>query len=353
VSGTGAADPRPADAAPGRDGVALPSFGTYYDFRNPPRWHVPWDRFYAEIIEQVAWAETELGIRSAWISEHHFVDDGYTPSPLVLAGAIAMRTQHVEIGTSIAILPLQHPVRMAEDALTVDALSGGRFRLGVGVGYRPEEFAAFGVPMSARWSVMEQGLQILRAAFDGRPIDASRHPELAGVTVTPGPLEGGGPELWLGTFGPQGIDRAARYADGLLGPIPELWPVYADACARHGRTPRVAAGYHWIFGDDPERELHRVAPYVMHQVNEYGDRGAYGPGWSPVANTDELLARTPYELVDADEIARQIAVAARTGFVEDVHYWTRFPGEPIEWSNERLELFMRQVVPRVARHLAS
>jgi alkanesulfonate monooxygenase SsuD/methylene tetrahydromethanopterin reductase-like flavin-dependent oxidoreductase (luciferase family) len=340
-------------AGQARVGVCPPVFGMYYDFRNPPRWHRPWDRFYGEIIEQVAWAEADLGLRSAWISEHHFVDDGYTPSPLTLAAAIAMRTNRIEIGTSIAILPLQHPVRLAEDSLTVDALSGGRFRLGVGVGYRPEEFAAFGVPMSRRWSRFEQSLQVLRAAFAGRPIDADGYPELHGLTVTPGPLAQGGPELWLGTFGPKGIDRAARYGDGLLGPIPALWPAYRDACERHGRTPRVAAGYHWIFGEDPERELHRVAPFVMHQVNEYGDRGAYGPGWVPVTTTDELLARTPYELVDADEIARQIAEAARTGFVEDVHYWTHFPGEPIEQSSERLEHFASHVVPKVSVLLSS
>ncbi len=335
-------------------GAPLPAFGLYHDFRNPPRWALPWDRYYGEILDQLSWAETELGFTSTWISEHHFVDDGYTPSPLTLAAAIAVRTQRMEIGTSVVILPLAHPVRLAEDALTVDALSGGRFRLGVGVGYRPEEFAAFGVPLDGRWARTEQALHVLRAAFDGRPIEVDGYPELAGLTVTPGPLDDvrGGPELWLGTFGPKGIDRAARYADGLLGPIPALWPAYAQACARHGRTPRVAVGYHWIFGDDPERELHRVAPYVMHQVNEYGDRGAYGPGWIPVETVDELLARTPYELVDVDEMTRQIVDAARTGFVEDIHCWTRFPGEPIAWANERLEHFARRVVPAVAAALA-
>lgn len=329
----------------------VPTFGMYYDFRNPPQWARAWDRFYAEILEQITWAESALGFRSVWISEHHFVADGYTPSPLVLAAAIASRTHHVEIGTSIAILPLQHPVRLAEDSLTVDALSGGRFRLGVGVGYRPEEFAALGVAMSSRWASMERGLGVLRAAFDGRPIHVPGHPELDDLVVTPGPLDHGGPELWLGTFGPQGLERAARLGDGLLGPVPALWPTYVDACARHGRVPRIASGYHWIFGPDPERELHEVAPYVMHQVNEYGERGAYGPGWVPVSTADEILERTPYELVDADAVARQIVDAARTGAVEDVHYWTHFPGEPIEQSSARLEYFAREVMPRVQRAL--
>ena len=333
--------------------IEQPTFGLYYDFRNPPRWHRSWDRYYSEILDQIVWAESELGFGSVWISEHHFVGDGYTPSPIVLAAAIAARTQRVTIGTSIVILPLQNPLKLAEDALTVDALSSGRFRLGVGVGYRPEEFAAFGVPMHERWTRMEEGLQILRSAFDGRPVDVQgRHHHLHGVTVTPGPLDGGGPELWVGTFGPRGLDRAAKYGDGLLGPIPALWPVYTDACSRYERRPRVAAGYHWIFGEDPEAELARVAPYVMHQVNEYGASGAYGPGWIPVTNSLELLARSPFELADAATVAGQIVDAVRTGFVEDIHYWTHFPGEPIEQSSARLEFFARRVVPMVKALLA-
>jgi alkanesulfonate monooxygenase SsuD/methylene tetrahydromethanopterin reductase-like flavin-dependent oxidoreductase (luciferase family) len=329
-----------------------PTYGLYCDFRNPPAFHQPWDQLYRETLDQIAWAEAELGFRSVWISEHHFVDDGYTPSPLALAAAVAARTRHVEIGTSVVILPLHHPVTLAEDALTVDAISGGRFRLGVGAGYRPEEFAAFGVPIAERFTRMEDGLRVLRAAFDGRPLDGgARHPELTGVTVTPGPLDGGGPELWVGSFGPRGIERAARYADGMVQPIPSLWPLYTEACARHGRRPRVAAGYHWILGDDPEAELHRSLPHLLHQINEYGDRGAFGPGWSPVTDAAGVLERSPYSLVDADEAVRQIVEAVRTGFVEDVHFWTRLPGEPIDRANARLEWFARTVIPAVAAAL--
>jgi alkanesulfonate monooxygenase SsuD/methylene tetrahydromethanopterin reductase-like flavin-dependent oxidoreductase (luciferase family) len=332
----------------GDPAVRPPTYGLYHDFRNPPAWHRPWDRFYAETLEQIAWAEAELGFRTTWISEHHGVDDGYTPSPLALAAAIATRTQRMEIGTSIAILPLQHPVRLAEDALTVDALSGGRFRLGVGAGYREPEFALFGVPMAERFSGMEHGLAILRAAFDGQPLDGgARHPELTGHTVTPGPLVGGGPELWVGAFGPQGIDRAARFADGMVEPIPALWPTYIDACARHGTIPRVAVGYHWIPGDDPEAELHRCLPHILYQLNEYGFAGAFGPGFTELTTAADVLTRSPYVLADADLVVREIVAAVQTGYVEDVHWWTRFPGEPIEWANARLEWFARTVAPRV------
>ncbi len=327
--------------------VELPRFGLYYDFRNPPAFERPFDRLYREVLEQAAWAERQLGFRSVWISEHHFVDDGYTPSPLTLAGALAASTERMRLGTSIVILPLQDPVRLAEDALTVDAISGGRFALGVGLGYRPSEFAGFGVSFASRRARLEEGLSILRAAFDGRPIA-----ERGGVRITPGPLGPGRPELWVGGFAPAAIERAVPIADGMLLPIPELWPRYADSCAKLGRRPRVAAGYHWIVAADPEAELNRVAPYLMHQVNEYGASGAYGPGWEPVTTAGEITTRTPYQLLDADGIARQIVEAATTGFVEDVHWWTIFPGEPIEWSNARLHYFVDAVVPRVRALLA-
>jgi alkanesulfonate monooxygenase SsuD/methylene tetrahydromethanopterin reductase-like flavin-dependent oxidoreductase (luciferase family) len=332
--------------------TALPAFGLYLDFRNPAPWALPWDRFYAEVFDQVAWAE-ELGYGSVWISQHHLVADGYTPSPLALAAAVATRTSRVEIGTSIVILPLHHPVTLAEDALTVDALSGGRFRLGVGAGYRPGEFAALAVPMAERFTRFEDGLRVLRAAFDGRALDGGpRHPELDGVVVTPGPLEGGGPELWVGSFGPKGIERAGRYGDGFLVSIPSTWPPYLEACARHGRTPRVVAAQHWIIGDDPEAELHRSLPHVLHQVNEYGEGGAYGTPWVPATTAEDVLTRSPYSLVDPDELVRRIVELARTGFVEDVNWWTRFPGEPVERANERLEWFMRTIAPKVATALS-
>ena len=149
-----------------------------------------------------------------------------------------------------------------------------------------------------------------------------------------------------------GIERAARYGDGFLVSIPSTWPPYLEACARHGRTPRVVAAQHWIVGDDPEAELHRSLPHVLHQVNEYGEGGAYGTPWVPATTAGDVLARSPYELVDADEAVRRIVELARTGFVEDVNWWTRFSGEPVERANERLEWFMRTVAPKVAAALA-
>ena len=86
------------------------NYGLWYDFRNPEPWRVPFEQFYAQCLDQIAAAE-QLGFNSTWLTEHHFCDDGYTPSPLVIAAAIGARTQEMRIGTNLMLLPLHDPVR--------------------------------------------------------------------------------------------------------------------------------------------------------------------------------------------------------------------------------------------------
>jgi len=143
------------------------NFGLWYDFRNPAPWTVPFETLYAQTLEQITDAE-RLGFDSVWITEHHFCADGYTPSPLVIAGAIGARTRRLRIGTNLMILPLHNPVRVAEDAATLALLTGGRFDLGVGIGYRELEFREFGRQVSQRPSLIEEAIAISRKAWLSR-----------------------------------------------------------------------------------------------------------------------------------------------------------------------------------------
>jgi len=124
-------------------------FGILLPFRNPAQWHAPITKIYDEHIEEAVLAE-ELGYDHVWTTEHHFYDDAWSPSLLPILGAIAQRTSRIRLGTFIIILPFHHPIRVAEDAATVDILSKGRLDLGLGQGYVVSEFESFRIPRRER-----------------------------------------------------------------------------------------------------------------------------------------------------------------------------------------------------------
>ena len=161
------------------------NFGLWYDFRNPGGSSGSFEALYRESLEQIAWAES-IGFDSVWLTEHHFCDDGYTPSPLVIAAAIGQITSKMRIGTNLMLLPLADPLRLAEDSATLSILTGGRFDLGVGLGYREVEFDYFGRKISHRPSLMEEGVELLRRAWAGETIHhQGKRFKVDGIQVTP------------------------------------------------------------------------------------------------------------------------------------------------------------------------
>ena len=100
------------------------NFGLWYDFRNPAQWRRPFGRMYAEYLDQIVRAEA-AGFGSVWLTEHHFCEDGYTPSPLVIAGAIGARTSRMRIGTNLIVLPLHDPVEILADGDRAEHVIGG------------------------------------------------------------------------------------------------------------------------------------------------------------------------------------------------------------------------------------
>ena len=148
--------------------------GLLFPFRNPPAWRKPFTDFYADQLAQTRLAE-DLGYDEIWLTEHHFAEDGYSPAILPIAAAIAAVTKRIRVGTYLVLLPLHNAVRVAEDAATIDIISNGRFDLGLGQGYAPGEFAAYGVDRKTRAGRLEEGIEVIRGAwtnddfsFDGR-----------------------------------------------------------------------------------------------------------------------------------------------------------------------------------------
>jgi alkanesulfonate monooxygenase SsuD/methylene tetrahydromethanopterin reductase-like flavin-dependent oxidoreductase (luciferase family) len=326
-------------------------FGLWYDFRNPPPSTLSFEALYRASLDQIAWAET-LGFESVWLTEHHFVDDGYTPSPLVIAAAIGQRTQRMRIGTNLMLLPLADPVRLAEDAAALAILTGGRFDLGVGLGYRQLEFDYFGRKLAHRPSLMEEGVAILRQAWSGEPIrvDGKRY-RIDGLRVSPRPAQP--PRIFMGGMAEPAIARAARIGDGFLSTGGIGHDLYVKALADLGK-PRsagaICAGHWAIVAPDPEREAAKLAGPVLYQSNTYIDWGAFGPPEQVprFADVKTAIRDGLYELWDAEQaVAGLTALLRAYPEIIDVHFWAQFPGEPVESGSARIEYLARSVLPRV------
>lgn len=327
------------------------NFGLWYDFRNPEPWRVPFERLYEETLEQIAYAET-LGFDSVWLTEHHFADDGYTPSPLVISGAIGSRTKRMRIGTNLMLITLHDPIRLAEDAATVSLLTGGRFDLGVAIGYRELEFDVFGRKLINRPSLIEEGVEIVRRAWRGDSINFhGKRYSFGDIRVMPTPEHA--PRILIGAMADGPIERVARIGDGFLSTGGIGHDVYLDALERVGKSRdegAIFAGNWAIVSDDPEREAAAVGEHVLYQANEYVRWGAFGPpGEVPLfPDANAAIENGLYEIWTADQAVEHLtAMLDQYPQIKDVHFWAQFPGEPRESGTARLEYMAKHVLPRL------
>ena len=190
--------------------------GACYDFRNPPGSPLSWPQLYGAVLDQIAWLD-ELGYDLVWFTEHHFVDDGYLPSWIPVAGAVAGRTSNIRISSDITLMPFQEPLRLAEDLAVLDNISHGRMEIGVGMGYALHEFHGFNIPRPQRVSRTEEGVEILQRAFTGERFSfEGKRFTYNDVRVTPTPVQEGGPPIWMAAMGRPGAERAARLGLHLL-----------------------------------------------------------------------------------------------------------------------------------------
>ena len=163
---------------------------------------------YRLAAEQIMRAE-KAGLDSAWIAQHHFHEaEGGLPAPFAFLGFVAAQTSRIRLGTGIVTLPLENPVRVAEDAAVLDLMSDGRFELGVGTGGNPSAFAAFGLDSAERNEIFARNLDVVRSALAGRPL-------AGGDTLYPSRPQLCG-RIWQATFSVSGGTRAGKAGDGLL-----------------------------------------------------------------------------------------------------------------------------------------
>ncbi len=197
-------------------------FGIYSSIADPPAGENLALRI-DEVVAEAKMAES-VGFDSCFFGEHHQDKDGFLPSPLIVSAAVAAQTTTLNLGTSVILLPLHHPVKMAEDVITLDIVSRGRFILGVGLGYQPVDFRTFDIPIGQRVSRFEEEIEIIRQCWSGERFDFSgEHFNLEDITIRPNPYSDPSPPLWIGASRIPGARRAGRIADGFVaGPSTDL-----------------------------------------------------------------------------------------------------------------------------------
>ena len=329
--------------------------GVCYDFRNPPDSGVSDQALYSEILEQVAWLD-QIGADLVWFTEHHFVEDGYLPSWIPVAGAMSSVTKHVRFGTDICLMPFNHPVRLAEDLAVLDNLSGGRVEVGLGMGYAPHEGRGLGFPVSRRVSLMEEGIEVLQKCFSGERFSyQGKRYQFEDVVITPGYVQEGGPPLWVAAMSEAGAMRAAHYDTHFLpqGLKANSYDPWIDKLQSTGRNPadyRVGIIRSILVTEDRDKdwqavraaERYRMALYqrFFEESGEgFGEKGEPVPQTWIVGDVDECVAELTKFILDFG--------------ITDIVSMAVPPGMRAEQMGDSLEKLFTQVVPRVKAGLAA
>ena len=216
-------------------------FGTFHLFQKPQGW-TDIDVFRSELA-QIDKAE-EMGFDAVWLAEHHFQWYGIATDLMVIAGWVAARTQRLRIGTAIVVLPFHNPIRLAEQAATIDIISGGRLDFGVGRGYQAAEYNGFGISMDESKARFSEALEIILKAWTEDSFTyEGQYTQAHDLTVLPKPLQKPHPPVFVASWmTPETIKFAAERGFPILAPaglasdqIKTNYQLYRETLESHGR----------------------------------------------------------------------------------------------------------------------
>ena len=338
---------------------------------------LPQAQVFAEFLEEVEAAEA-LGFDSVWLPEHHFSTYGMLGDTLTLAAAIAQRTRRIKIGTAVVLLPLQHPVRIAEQAALVDVLSEGRLLLGLGRAYQPLEFAGFGMDPAESRERFAEGLEMLIGSFTEEKFSyQGKFWSANEVTIYPKPVQTPHPPLYMAAVTPPSYALAAEHGLSILRAprftridmVESQWAEYVRLMKEKGRDPAAMDQpmlMQTYVAESSEQAVREAEPHALwyHRLFSKVLPGAPGkevrPGYELYAKVYEAHTQvTADDLInwgsafgDPERVAERIVDYARHGGVNHWMAELRFGGITHAQAMASMELFAKEVMPRVRAALS-
>jgi len=311
--------------------------------------------YYKESLEEVTRAEA-LGFDSVWMEEHHSVANHYWPSPLTVLAGFATRTSRVTLGTDIAVGAFHHPVRLAEDVAMLDVMSGGRVTLGVAIGYKPDEFALYGVPLEKRGARFEEQVAIMKGLWTGERVSFKGAYYTVEGRLEPAPVQKPHPPLWIGGWGDITLRRAATLADNWIpGPTADLTRLLQGKkqfLANRAAAGRAQAITEWpltrdVIIADTDQEARALAE--AHIMVAY--RREYAGGWrhpfidASIATDLDKLMEDRFIIGGPDQCIAKIRRFVAAYGMTHLICRTFFPGMPHAHIMRELELLAKEVMP--------
>jgi probable F420-dependent oxidoreductase len=311
--------------------------------------------YYKESLEEVTRAEA-LGFDSVWMEEHHSVTNHYWPSPLTVLAGFATRTSRLTLGTDIAVAAFHHPVRLAEDVAMLDVMSAGRVTLGVAIGYKPDEFALYGVPLEKRGARFEEQLAIMKGLWTGERVSFKGAYYTVEGRLEPTPVQKPHPPLWVGGWGDITLRRAATLADNWIpGPTADLKRLLEGKkqfleCRKASGRPQAIT--EWPLTRDliiADTDAQARALAEAHIMLAY--RREYAGGWrhpfidAAIATDLDKLMEDRFIIGGPDQCISQIRRFVEKYGMTHLICRTFFPGMPHAHIMRELELLAKEVMP--------
>jgi alkanesulfonate monooxygenase SsuD/methylene tetrahydromethanopterin reductase-like flavin-dependent oxidoreductase (luciferase family) len=327
------------------------------------------NQFVSDITAEALYAD-ELHMHSAWIGEHHFNSLGVLSCPDLVLAYIAARTKHIRLAPAVTVLPLHHPIRVAEQWASLDLLSGGRVDFAAGRGYDAREYLPFKVSFADNQSIFDEGLEVVRKlwAAEGRISHHGQHYQFDDVRITPKPIQNPMP-AYVASFSKPSIELAARLGCGLIvapfaaamsfGGLKQVADLYHESCAKFGTQPgRLMCSYFTHFADTKEQEAAQRARQIRYYKECVipafpGDPATAPPSYRYFIGMVERLQKIKAEdltensvlLGSAQQITDTLKKVEAAGFAEVILYFN-VGLKPHAQVKEEMDRFMREVAPK-------